>query len=149
MGTRRRNRPVSAAVANGPLAPDTGRTGARSAGPCARDPPWRSSVSYPALPTDRERAMANPPGEEPPSPTAKKERRCSNIASPKLRTREASPSYSWQHYLEIHSLPTPGPRHLEGPDNRDRSTARNPQSLARSGMHPTANPYGAKHACPA
>jgi hypothetical protein len=72
MGTRRRNRPVSAAFANGPLAPDTGRTGARSAGPCARDPPWRSSVSYPELPTTVNVRWQTRQGKNPRHPTTKK-----------------------------------------------------------------------------
>ena len=49
MGIRRRNRPVSAAVASGPLTPDAGSPDARSARPCARDPPlpvFREYQSY-------------------------------------------------------------------------------------------------------
>jgi hypothetical protein len=72
MGTRRRNRPVSTAVAGGPLSLDTGLPGARSARPCARDPPSPVSRELPELPTGRERAMANPPREDLPAPTAKK-----------------------------------------------------------------------------
>jgi hypothetical protein len=39
MRTRRRNRPVPMSIATGPLTPDVGLPAARSAKPCARDPP--------------------------------------------------------------------------------------------------------------
>jgi hypothetical protein len=65
MGIRRRNRPVSAAVAGGPFTPDTGPPDARPAGPCARDPPLPVFGELPELPTDRERAMAHRQGKTP------------------------------------------------------------------------------------
>jgi hypothetical protein len=73
MGTRRRNRPVSAAVTNGPLTSDTGAPGAHSTALSARDPPpGRSSMSTGA--TSRPRTCdGRPPGEDPPHPRPKKE----------------------------------------------------------------------------
>jgi hypothetical protein len=64
MGTRRRNRPVSTAVANRPRMLDTGLPGAHSARPCARDPPSPVPRELPGLPNRRERAMAYPPRED-------------------------------------------------------------------------------------
>ena len=94
MGIRRRNRPVSAAVAGGPFTPDTGPPDARPAGPCARDPPLPVFGELPELPTDRERAMAHPPGEDPPHPRPKKGEAMQQHRLTQRRTREASPSYS-------------------------------------------------------
>jgi hypothetical protein len=74
MGTRRRNRPVSAAVTNGPLTSDTGAPGARSTALSARDPPpGRSSMSTGA--TSRPRTCDGRPARgRPPAPAAKKGR---------------------------------------------------------------------------
>lgn len=50
MGTRQGQRPVFLAVASRPPALYLGRSGTRSAGPCARDPPRYDRVSYQPLP---------------------------------------------------------------------------------------------------
>lgn len=71
MGTRRSNRPISTPVANGPLTLDTGPPSARSARPCARDPPSPVSPELPELRTGRECAMANSPRENLPHPRPK------------------------------------------------------------------------------
>ena len=95
MGTRLRNRPVSTAVANRPRTLETGLPGAHSARPCARDPP----SSVPRVSYQSNQQAANVPwhtrhGKTPGHSRPKGKRRCSNIASPQRRTREASPSYS-------------------------------------------------------
>jgi len=83
METRRRNHPVPVTVASDPLTLGTGLPGARSAKPRARDPPSpvpRESSS--ATSRACRCTTANPPGKTSPHPRPKRERRCTNIASP-------------------------------------------------------------------
>jgi hypothetical protein len=97
METRRENRPVSLTVASGPLTPDMMLSVARSAKPCARDPPppRPQATTLPAGPRAGGRATANPPGKTSRHPRPQnREGRCDNIAPPERRTSKASPRYS-------------------------------------------------------
>lgn len=96
METRQENRPVFMTGTSSLLTPGVRLPGARSAEPCARDPPTLRCGGYQRCQQGLRRARhGNPPGEDLPTcKAANGERRCDNIASPERRTREASPSYS-------------------------------------------------------
>lgn len=92
METRRENRPVFMTVARGLLTLDMRLSVARAAKPCARDPP-RRAARYNAPQHGLRAGVPRQTLHPHPRPHSG-ERRCSNIASPERRTREASPSYS-------------------------------------------------------
>jgi hypothetical protein len=88
METEQENRPVFMTGARAPLTPDMRLPGARSAEPCARDPPTLCRGGYQRFQQGLRRAChGNPPGEDLPTcKAANGERRCVNIASPERRT---------------------------------------------------------------
>ena len=150
MGTRRRNRPVSTAVANRPRTLDTGLPGAHSARPRARDPPSPVPRELPELPTGRERAMANPPREDLPGTHGQKGRGdagtspllnagLAKLVQLQLATLPVDPLAAYPLIPAIWKVRTTGTGRQPGI----------PRVSAIRYASSTANPSGATHACSA
>jgi hypothetical protein len=85
MGTRQRNRLVSAIAAKQQLPPRRGFLGTRSGKPHARDPPLTEAAQWSATQQRRQGKDLPPAGPQ------TKRGRCGNITLSQRRTREASP----------------------------------------------------------
>ena len=82
MGSGRRDHPVSTTVASGSLTLDTGLPDARSRSLARVIRPRRYHLSHQRYQQGLPECHGKPAREDLPAPKAKRERRCTNIASP-------------------------------------------------------------------
>jgi hypothetical protein len=138
METRQENRPVSMSGASALLKLAMRLHGARSAEPCARDPPTAAAgVTNAASRAFGGRATATRLGEDLPNTRPQTERGDATTSPlPNAGLAKLVPVTASYVTPEIHSLPTPHSAYLEGQDHRDRLAAGIPESPGSGVHHP-------------